>query len=196
MVSFLSGIDHNLFWLINSAHCAFFDYLFSIATYLGNGWVITPILLAIVMIKTPRKKLVPFIVCATLFMVGSGLINSHIKQTFNRARPLTYFSKENSADHNSRRAVHTVGERLCCNSFPSGHSNTAFAAATLLALRFGGIYWIAFAVAFVVGYSRIYLGVHFPADVAAGALLGMCVMYAGYFTFNRYDRRGAVHDQQ
>ena len=192
MLPFLSGIDHGLFWLINSHHCAFLDHFFLITTNLGNGWVVTPVLLIIACIKVPRKKLISFIVCATLFMVGSALINSHIKQSYNRARPLTFFEKKTTRYSNQPRAVHAVGERLCCNSFPSGHSNTAFASATLVALRFGGMYWLTYIIAFIVGYSRIYMGVHFPSDVAAGALLGIGVMYMGFMVFNWYDRRKNV----
>jgi len=196
MISFLSGLDHDLFWLINSAHCVFLDHFFLIATNLGSGWVVAPILLTIVFFKIPRQKLVPFITCATLFMVGSGLINSRIKQSYNRPRPLTFFAQENNRHAAPQRSVHAVGERLYWNSFPSGHSNTAFAAATLLAVRFGGVYWLAFIAACIVGYSRVYLGAHFPSDVAAAGLLSFGVMYMGIIVYNWYDRRGKVHDQR
>jgi undecaprenyl-diphosphatase len=191
MFTFLLHIDHNLFWFINSLHCAFLDNFFLITTNLGNGWVVTPVLLLIAFIKVPRQKLGPFIISATLFMVGSGLINTQIKQSFSRPRPVSSFSEEIAPRPNEHRSVHAIGERLYCNSFPSGHSNTAFAAATLLALGFGGLYWLAFAVAGIVGYSRIYLGAHFPSDVVAGALLGFIVMWIWFKLYLWYDRRKA-----
>jgi membrane-associated phospholipid phosphatase len=60
------------------------------------------------------------------------------------------------------------------NSFPSGHATSVFALATILALntsdkRFSILYLIT---AIITGYSRIYLGQHFLADVTAGALIG------------------------
>jgi Membrane-associated phospholipid phosphatase len=189
MLSFLPSTNVSLFWLINSHHNVFFDCFFSIVTNLGNGWVVTPVLLTIVIIKVPRQKLALFIASATFFMVGSGLINTQIKQSFNRPRPLTFFAKETGYGSNEQRSVHAVGERLYWNSFPSGHSNTAFAAATMVALRFGGVFWLAYVVACLTGYSRIYMGTHFPSDVAAGAFLGVIIMWIWSKIYLWYDCR-------
>lgn len=59
-------------------------------------------------------------------------------------------------------------------SFPSGHTSTAFAVATSLALQYKKWYVVvpAYAWASSVGYSRLYLGEHYPTDVLAGAAIG------------------------
>jgi len=59
-------------------------------------------------------------------------------------------------------------------SFPSGHTSEAFSTATALSLKYPEWYIIAPAYLWAgsVGYSRMNLGVHYPTDVLAGALLG------------------------
>jgi len=67
-------------------------------------------------------------------------------------------------------------------SFPSGHTAFAFSAATSLSLAIPKWYVIApsFLYAGAVGYSRMYLGVHYPSDVVAGALVGAGSAYLSF----------------
>ncbi|WP_188751453.1 phosphatase PAP2 family protein [Marinobacterium zhoushanense] len=59
-------------------------------------------------------------------------------------------------------------------SFPSGHAAAAFLFATVLASFYPTLALGAFIVAAMIGLSRVLLGVHYPTDIAAGALLGVC----------------------
>ncbi|MBA2460525.1 MAG: phosphatase PAP2 family protein [Actinobacteria bacterium] len=58
------------------------------------------------------------------------------------------------------------------NSFPSGHATVSFACATVLALTVPRLRWALFALAGSIAFSRVYVGVHYPLDVLAGAVLG------------------------
>jgi undecaprenyl-diphosphatase len=63
-------------------------------------------------------------------------------------------------------------------SFPSGHATVAFACATVLALAVPRLRWPLFALAALIAWSRVYVGVHYPGDVLAGAVLGVAIAIA------------------
>lgn len=60
-------------------------------------------------------------------------------------------------------------------SFPSNHATNMFGAATILSFLIPGSGMIFFPIAALVAYSRVYVGVHYPFDVLAGALLGIFI---------------------
>ncbi|MDP4222085.1 MAG: phosphatase PAP2 family protein [Bacteroidota bacterium] len=98
--------------------------------------------------------------------IGAAVVNlgitAALKYTVNRARPFEKYpdiiKKTNAGSP----------------SFPSGHTSGAFAAATSISLVYPKWYVIApsFAYAGLVAYSRMDLGVHYPSDVVAGAVIG------------------------
>lgn len=95
------------------------------------------------------------------FLVAA-FISTALKYSVNRDRPfVTYTFIEKATSGGSP-------------SFPSGHTSTAFATATSLCIAFPKWYVIApsFIWAGAVGYSRMDLGVHYPSDVLAGAIVG------------------------
>jgi len=95
------------------------------------------------------------------FIVNSGLTGG-LKIIINRPRPFkTYPDIVKLSDGGSP-------------SFPSGHTSSAFAAATSLSLMYPKWYVIApsFTWACLAGYSRMHLGVHYPSDVLGGIIVG------------------------
>lgn len=103
------------------------------------------------------------------FIMATG-ISTSLKYTINRERPyITYPDIEKLSVGGSP-------------SFPSGHTSDAFSNATSLSLAFPKWYVIvpSYTYATAVGYSRMHLGVHYPSDVIAGALIGTGSAYLCY----------------
>jgi len=78
-----------------------------------------------------------------------------------------------AADEHRPRGTHPLVPMPHSGSFPSGHAATAFAAATVLtalAPRWAAG-WLVLAAA--IAYSRLYVGVHYPLDVAGGVVVGV-----------------------
>ena len=82
-----------------------------------------------------------------------------------------------------------VGRRPSSFSFPSGHSAAAFAGATLLRRHYPR--WTAtfYLLAVMVGFSRIYLGAHYPGDVATGGIGGTILAETSHVLLARTSRR-------
>lgn len=103
-------------------------------------------------------------------IIVSTVVSTSMKYIIKRERPfVTYPYLEKASDGGSP-------------SFPSGHTEAAFATATSLSLAFPKWYVIvpSYIYAGSVGYSRMHLGVHYPSDVLAGALVGTA---SSYFTY-------------
>ncbi len=101
------------------------------------------------------------------YAVGTLVVNTvftlAIKETFNRQRPYEKYP-----------TIIFPATLESGNSLPSGHTSTAFATATSLSINFKKWYVVlpAYAWATSVGYSRMYLGEHYPTDVFLGAIVG------------------------
>jgi undecaprenyl-diphosphatase len=121
---------------------------------------------------------VPWIALTVAVAYGLASATSEtFKEVFDRARP---------------DAADALIDLPTSNSFPSGHATTAFAAGVALAILAPRLRWPALALAAVVAYSRVYLGVHFWADILAGAALGALIGAAVALAMRRKVRERAA----
>jgi membrane-associated phospholipid phosphatase len=149
---------------LNSYHPFYLNVFFINYTFMGDG-IFAVCLIALMFFYFKRKQSGFALLYSFLI---SGLAAQLIKNLVNSPRPKLYF--EAGTYLNFVDGVTLTGS----SSFPSGHTATAFAIATVLVLMMKNKDWQIFILmaALLVGYSRIYLAQHFLLDVIVGALLG------------------------
>jgi len=85
--------------------------------------------------------------------------------------PIKYYFRRRRPFIDLVQAI-AVGKKPGTYSFPSGHSAASFAGAWLLCRHYPRLAPLWYSVAALVGFSRVYLGAHYPGDVLSGAVLG------------------------
>src|SRR4030042_4842290 len=158
---------------------SFLDQILPWLTYLGSHFgVIFFILLS--WILTKQRKVLRHLVL--LYAVQSAVIYG-LKFLIQRQRPFLFLDMASKLSKGP--------EQILDPSFPSAHTAYAFMMATLLAYWFPRYRIIFYIIAGFIGWTRIYLGVHYPTDVIPGALLGYGItrVYI-FFYFSRNDGRG------
>lgn len=169
---------HAIFLALNTDMGAVADQFFKYWTQLGDGavWVVAAILIIIY-----RKRYLPLIIAALLI---STLITQGTKHLIFPGEPRPTYGLIDMA------LIHTVPgvELHTVDSFPSGHTGTAFTIFLIgcLLIRKWWIIPAGFFYAAMVGYSRIYLAQHFPLDVGAGILTGVFTVILSYFVQRRW----------
>lgn len=88
--------------------------------------------------------------------------------------------------------LHTFGIELRDYSFPSGHTTASFSLATTLAVNLPKVAVVVLLLALLIGMSRIYLGVHYPTDVAAGIILGIFASLTIHVYFIQFVDKAAL----
>ncbi len=168
--------------LINSYHSAVFDFFLKSITYLGNGFLYIPVL--IYLLIREKKWAFAFLIA----VIVSNLLLFIFKHALfsDMYRPWKYFELYETYQ------LHMVkGVRLhSLNSFPSGHTTTAFTIFLTLALltKRNMAKLLLFFIALLVSYSRVYLSLHFLEDIVVGSVIGTGSVMLSVVFFKYFER--------
>lgn len=169
MFQFLLELDGEiLLWIQNLLRSNLLTPVMVFITTLGNDgaiWILLSLGLLIPK-KTRRIGVMMLLSLGVTFLIDNVLLKNLVA----RIRP-----------YEAINGLERLVEKQKDFSFPSGHAGSAFAAAVILYLGAPGKYGIpAMAFAFLISFSRLYVGVHYPSDVLCGALFGTVIAVIVY----------------
>lgn len=164
MIEAIVELDGNiLLWIQEAVRNPILTPVFTFITTLGNAGMIWIIFCILLLSKKSTRRIGAM---GILALLGSVLINNLLlKKLVERPRPFDIIE-----------GLQPIVMRPKDFSFPSGHTGSSFAVATVfyrnLPKRFG--VWMLLLAA-LMGVSRVYVGVHYPTDVLAGMLVGIAI---------------------
>jgi undecaprenyl-diphosphatase len=164
----LINLDRSLFYFCNQGlRNWLFDIILPFLTDLNRkpaALVVVAILWLMLLIKGGKAGRIAALLLIPTIVLSDQLTSSFLKYMIERPRPCHVLTN-----------VHLLVGCGSGYSFPSSHAVNNFAGAIVLAYFMPRWTWAFFTFAAVVAFSRVYVGVHYPSDVAGGAVLGLAI---------------------
>lgn len=160
------GGYHAVFRPLNAPWAQLPDWLSESITFCGDT------LFALVLLLLVARRFPQVLWLATCSAAVATLLSRGLKALLNSARPGAVLPPD---------SFHLAGPLYYTHSYPSGHTVTAFVAAASFSwfLPQAWLRWCAFALALLVGWSRVGVGAHWPLDVLGGMVIGTLSVFIG-----------------
>ena len=166
----------------NKVNSPFLDFFFKYATYFGDGTMIAILFIALLFVK--YRYAFAFLAASLTTSLFINFIKKFVLHDI--YRPSKYFELYETYQ------LHFVeGVKLhSLQSFPSGHSGTAFNVFLTMALltKNNGLKFLFFIAALLVAYSRVYLSQHFLIDITAGSATGILFILLFHAWFDKFNK--------
>ncbi len=176
MIEELLKYDSNLFLFLNNLGSEPWDNLWRVITNKFTFFPLYAILLFLVYRNFGLKGMLIIIVCAALMITSADQLANLFKHGLQRPRPCR--------EEDLQSLMRLVVDHCSRYGYFSGHAVNSMATAVFMGLLLKKkYYFLPFLLlfwAFIVGYSRIYVGVHYPLDVLTGMFFGSIIGWIFY----------------
>lgn len=167
----MTDFELNILNTIQQMHHPILDSIMVFFTTLGNNGMIWIGLTFVCLLLKKTRKI--GILLAIGLLLNLIVCNGILKPLVNRLRPFTY------------NDIHLLIPKPKDPSFPSGHTAASFVCVMILFLMKQKGKYLVLLIAVLIAFSRLYLYVHFPSDVLAGVVLGLCIGWFVVFFFKK-----------
>lgn len=171
--------EFDFLYLLQEMHNPVLDKIMVAFTTLGDAGIIWIVLAVVLLFSKKYRKCGINMALALVVMLILG--NVILKNIFMRDRPCWL-----------DESIKLLIENPHDYSFPSGHTFSSIAAASVILMRHRTEGIIAMFIALLIAFSRMYLFVHFPTDILASLLLGVVTAVVTYMLTNKYYDKLAV----
>lgn len=174
MFTLLIFLDHQtLFAITRLPHPMVLEWFALWLSGIGMGGLIWLLISIWLFAREERRDHSFFLQILSALAATELVTNIFLKHFFARPRPL--------------------GAALTDYSFPSGHATFAWSLAIILAAKEPRAKYLFYLLALLISLSRVYLGMHYPADVVAGSLVGVAIGLVVQYGYDKVKRKGTAH---